>query len=328
MLTLQDHRGAVCSLAYAPDDRTLATGGADKTVRLWDLAARRTTAILKGHRTYVHAVAFSPDGRLLAAAAGDLYLRDLTTGAVAIARPESGRPIAGLAFSADGRLLVTVDRRLGGGNAILAGDVQFWDVASTTALLAANPAPRRKGATAIPPAERLRQSDLGGSLYGHRHHLGAWSIALDPTGMFQAVGTDYQGVLLWDLHSSSLPTRLNTAAAVRSLAFSADSRLLAGAEASRVQVWDVQTGASVAVLKGHEKQVWSLAFAPHGSAERATLFSGSQDGTVRVWDINPPRERAVFSWPLDAVRAVATAPDGMTAAAAGEDGCVVWDRDE
>jgi WD40 repeat protein len=95
-----------------------------------------------------------------------------------------------------------------------------------------------------------------------------------------------------------------------------------------VQVWDVRTGASVAVLKGHEKQVWSIAFAPQSSAERATLFSGSQDGTVRVWDVNPPRQRAVFSWPLGTVRAVAVAPDGMTAAAAGEKGCVVWDCDE
>ncbi|HEY7310969.1 MAG TPA: WD40 repeat domain-containing protein [Gemmataceae bacterium] len=329
MLTLQDHRSDVCSLAYSPTSRTLASGGADKTVRLWDLTTRQTTAILKGHRTYVHAVAFSPDGKVLASAAGDLYLRDPATGAVAIARQETGRPVAGLSFSADGRLLVTVDRRLGGANSILAGDMQFWDTATAAALLAANPLPRRKGETAIPPAERLRQSDLGGFLYGHRHHLGAWSVALDPTGMFQAVGTDYRGVLLWDLHSSSLPTRLNTAAAVRALAFTSDGRLLAAAEASRIQVWDGRTGQSVAVLKGHEKQVWSIAFAPHSTAERATLFSGSQDGTVRVWDVNPPRERAVFSWQIGAVRAVAAAPDGMTAAAAGENGSViVWDCDE
>ena len=122
---------------------------------------------------------------------------------------------------------------------------------------------------------------------------------------------------------------LETAAAVRFLAFTSDGRLLAAAEASRVQIWDVQTGMNVAVLKGHQKQVWSIAFAPHSSAERATLFSGSQDGTVRVWSVNPARERSVFTWPLGAVRTVAVAPDGMTAAAAGEKGdIVVWDCDE
>jgi WD40 repeat protein len=122
---------------------------------------------------------------------------------------------------------------------------------------------------------------------------------------------------------------LKAAAAVRSLTFSSDSRLLAAAEASRVQVWDVQTGKNVALLKGHQKQVWSIAFAPQGSAERATLFSGSQDGTVRVWTVNPPRERSVFTWPLGPVRAVAAAPDRMTAAAAGDNGdIIVWDCDD
>jgi WD40 repeat protein len=122
---------------------------------------------------------------------------------------------------------------------------------------------------------------------------------------------------------------LETAAAVRSLTFSSDSRLLAAAEASRVQVWEVQTGKNIAALKGHQKQVWCVAFAPHASAERATLFSGSQDGTVRIWSVNPPHERYVFTWPLGVVRTVAASPDGMTAAAGGDNGdIVVWDCED
>jgi len=32
---------------------------------LWDIAARRALAVLKGHAAMVHAVAFSPDGRFV-----------------------------------------------------------------------------------------------------------------------------------------------------------------------------------------------------------------------------------------------------------------------
>jgi WD40 repeat protein len=327
MLTLQGHSAAVCSLAYSPRDRALASGGADKTVCVWDLTSRQPTAVLKGHRTYAHAVAFTPDGRLLASAGGDLYLRDPVSGTAAVARQEGGKPTAGLALSPDGRLLVTVGRRLGGANTAIAGDVKFWDAASAALLLEPNGAQHRKRATMIQPAvAELGEATLAESL--NRERLGAWSIALNPTGSLLAVGTDKGGVLLWDVPQARLQGRLPTAGAVRSVAFSSDGNLLAAAEASRVQVWDVPSGAGIAVLKGHEKQVWSVTFFPRSDTARGTILSGSQDGTVRVWDLNPPRERAVFRWELGAIRTTAVAPDGMTAAAGGENGSVVvWDCD-
>jgi WD40 repeat protein len=298
----------------------------DKTVRLWDVGTRQATATFKGHRTYAHAVAFTPDGRRLASAGGDLYLRDRATGLVAVARQQAGEPAAGLVLSPDGRLIVTAGRRLGGANTAIAGDVRFWDAAAArTSLDASADQPRRKrGVELSPAAAACGEAALGEHLGGRQR--GAWCIALDPAGVVLAIGTDKGGVLLWDVAARKPRESLAATAAVRSLAFSSDGRLLAAAVGSRVHVWDVRSGTGVAVLEGHEKQVWSVAYFPGIGAAGESLLSGSQDGTARVWDVGPARQRAVFSWSPGAVRAVAVAPDGMTAAAGAENGSIaVWD---
>src|SRR5438132_8870524 len=67
--TLAGHTEFVASVAFSPDGKTLASGSADDTIKLWDVTTGKEKATLKGGLGLgiVASVAFSPDGKTLAA---------------------------------------------------------------------------------------------------------------------------------------------------------------------------------------------------------------------------------------------------------------------
>jgi hypothetical protein len=75
LLTLRGHTNTVLRLAYSPDGRRLASGSADRTVKVWDLGTGQEVLSLKGHTHLIWATAFSPDGRQLASASEDHTVR-------------------------------------------------------------------------------------------------------------------------------------------------------------------------------------------------------------------------------------------------------------
>jgi WD40 repeat protein len=65
----------ISAVAFSPDGKKLATGGADRVVRVWDAATGELLHEYKGHRMSITAVAFSPDGARLLSSSLDHTIR-------------------------------------------------------------------------------------------------------------------------------------------------------------------------------------------------------------------------------------------------------------
>ena len=106
---LSGHTHDVSSVAFSADERTLASGSHDHTVKLWYVESRKLRATLKGHTDFVTSVAFSPDGRTLASGSWDntIILWDVSTGKSTVVLKGHTDRVLAVAFSPDGRTLAS-----------------------------------------------------------------------------------------------------------------------------------------------------------------------------------------------------------------------------
>jgi WD40 repeat protein len=282
--TLSGHTDRVRTLAISSDGLTLASGGNDRTIKIWDLSPKneRSTYLkstLTEHIGAIYALAFLPKQNILISGSSDWTIKiwDLNTNQVIKTLESHQGSIRALAVSADGHTLVSGSTD---------GTVKVWD---------------------------LRTRRLQHTLIGHTDLVR--TVAISPDGQIIASGSWDKTIKLWALspqkianpennqNQSNSPVLMGTLTGhteyINSVAFTPDGQnLISGSDDNTIKLWDLHLSdsnppekpgelASVkATLTEHNTDILSLAVS--GKHEQfpqsyPLLVSGSWDERIKIW---------------------------------------------
>jgi WD40 repeat protein len=306
------HQEAVDSIALSPDGKAILTGGADSTIRMWqvsrslsrpiDTNAYSSTEAGPGPRAQerlpiyllTHVLAYSPDRKTVLVSTGEKIARlwDTHTGQPLGAPLRHPKPVRTVAFSPDGTRVATSSHDL----QIDAATVHLWDAAT--------------GRPLAPPI---------------RHNSQVAALAFSPDGRVLATGDYAWNVRLWDLTTGQpLGEPLAQKGIVFSMTFSRDGQKLAVGTvdpANEARFWDVATRKPIGRAMPHKNWIVEVAFSEDGK----TLLTRSNDRTARLWDAASGEPKSDYL-PHSGLLAATLSPDGKTIATGGtDDRARLWD---
>jgi WD40 repeat protein/DNA-binding SARP family transcriptional activator len=323
--TFSAHNGGIWTMTFSPDGSYLATGGQDKTLRLWDANTFKNKLTIPAHGADVDSIAYSPDGKQLVTSSDDgtAKLWDADTGQLLFELKGHTDMVTAVVFSPDGKQLATISQDK---------TIRFWDAASGKELARWNDLMEPGFQLVYTPdgthviyadsgSLLVRDIRSGRQLYTINSDQGISLFALSPDGSRLVVVDNLIRVL--DAASGQALYNITPPPnRVEFIAFNPSGTQFAVTGRDRkITLWDAQSGVQILTLAGHTDFVFRLAFSPDGRR----IASADQAGNVKIWSLEPIQE--VLTLSADIGSGPALSPDGTHIATTINDSVQVWDAD-
>ncbi|WP_318699320.1 MULTISPECIES: WD40 repeat domain-containing protein [unclassified Roseofilum] len=329
------HQGPVYSVSYSPDGKTLASGGSDGKIKLWNLETGAKITTLTGHQKLVSSLSYSPDGKTLASGSSDgtIKLWDAGTGKELTTLTGDLGSVRSLSYSLDGKTLASA-----GLEATVSGHsdamIKLWDVETGEALTTLT-GDRMMSNSYSPDGKTLASGTYDGTIKlwdaGTGKELTTLTyseepvsrVSYSPDGKTLVSGSDDGIIKLWDLETGEdLITLIGHQKFLSRVSYNSDGKtLVSGSADGTIKVWDLETGEELITLIGDRESAGSVSYSPDGK----TLASGSHNGTVKVWNLETGEDLITLTGDRGLVNRISYSPDGKTLASAGADGTIkLW----
>jgi WD40 repeat protein len=190
-------------VAWNPDEKQLASGSGDATIKIWDVKAGTLLKTLAGHEGWVTSVAWNPDGKWVASGSTDKTIKiwDVKAGTLLKTLAEHEDSVTSVAWNPDGKWVASGSTD---------ETIKIWDVKAGTLLK---------------------------TLAGHAGWVN--SVAWSPDGKWVASGSGDKTIKIWDVKAGTLlKTLAEHQGIVNSVAWNPDGKWVASLSLDkRIKIW-------------------------------------------------------------------------------------------